>query len=418
MTVSIEKLVHGGSGLGRVDGRVWLVPFTAPGDVVEARPIREKPGLVEGELVRVVEPGAGRVKPRCAVFGRCGGCQVQHLAYDRQVAVKSEVLVETLQRLGKIEPPAPEVVTGEPWGYRARVELHGERGHVGFFARASHDVVEVDGCPIARPEVSRLLRVVRETAMDVRVAHNCDLELVWDGGHGVVAVIRADEGADRLADRLARLPAFSGVVSGRLTGPARWRVLRSTHISWKTRGVAGSKARIVADARGFSQANAALNAGLAGAVADLARCAAGQRVLELYAGAGNLTVPLLASGADVTAVEVNPAASADARTNAKANKLPEPTIVAAPSAQAVEDFAAAGVRFDVVVADPPRTGLEPGLDLARLSPARIVLVSCEPAALARDVKKLVAAGYRLDRLVLVDMFPQTAHIESVALLRL
>lgn len=423
MEVLIERLVHRGMGLGRVDGRAWMIPLTAPGDRVEADPVRQHPGHVEGRLRAVLDPGPDRVAPPCPVYGRCGGCQLQHLDPARQPDLKAAVLRDVLTRLGKVELPDVEVRSGDPWAYRCRVELHGgptPRGVVlGFHGRGSHDVVEPPACPIARPEVSRLLPVLRQALRDLRPAGPVEVEPVCGDDGGVVVVARgAFRDAGAAAKALAGLPGVSGAHVQRRPGPPRWTSAGTGTVPFPTADGRGGRTSLAVDPRGFTQANLALNPVLADTVLELAAVTAGTRVLELFAGAGNLTVPLAGAGAVVAAVEVNGEALQQAGAALAARGLS-----ATLQAGRVERIAAgvmAGARAgagvpEVLVADPPRTGMgvEAARALADLPARRAVIVSCDPATLARDLQPFREAGWRLDRVVMIDLFPQTFHLETV-----
>src|SRR5690348_148946 len=153
--VTVEKLVYGGEGLGRVDGRVVLAPFVLPGERIRAQPEREKPGLVRARVLEVLQPAPERVAPLCPYFGRCGGCHYQHAPYELQLAAKLEILREELRRVGKIEPPADiAVIAREPWGYRNRVQLHIEGGRLGYWEARSHKLCPIDQCPVSSPRLN------------------------------------------------------------------------------------------------------------------------------------------------------------------------------------------------------------------------------------------------------------------------
>jgi len=406
--VRIEKLVHRGLGLGRgPDGMVWLVPFTAPLDLVEAAPTARHGHMIEGRVVRLLEEGEGRVVPRCEAFGRCGGCHLQHLSYERQLALKVAVLEETLARAGLEDLPRPEVIALEPWGWRRRIEMHWRDGRFGYFAQKSHEVVEVAECPIASPRLSALIPALRE-AVSRASPGPCKVEAVLSDDASIVLVARcARPDAARLSVALGDVPLVAGVVAcGRWGAQVRGRSV----VAWPTaRGQDSLPRRIAVDARGFSQANAALNVLFVEKVMELARPGPTKRFLELYAGAGNITVPIASAGAHVTAVEVNRAALALAE-EACGDRVRG---VAGEAEAVVQALVRAGESFDCVVADPPRTGL--GHAVAEVLPRlakEVVLCSCDPATLGRDAR-IMSRDLRVERLVLADMFPETYHIESV-----
>ena len=384
-----ESLAFGGDAVARdADGRVVLVPLVAPGDLALVKLTEEKKGFARGELVRVLEPGPARVVPPCPLFGRCGGCQWQHVDYPAQVAAKGEVVARALRaevaRGAVLEPP---LAAPAPYGYRRRARLAVRPGGVmGFRARRSHEVVDVAACPALEPVLERALAALR-AGLGPLLARACTLHLGLeaDGVHAALDV--PAEGARAAAEALVAAGALAGVAfSDGLVG---------------SRGAADE----------FAQAQEAQNQVLCARVAEWAR-PAGARVLELYAGAGNLTEALLAAGAaEVLAVEE--AGPAVERARARLGAAP----VRFETARA-EDAAARAGDFDVVVLDPPRTG---ALEVARAltdvaGPARIVYVSCDPMTLARDIAVLTAGAWRLERAQAIDMMPQTFHVETVALL--
>lgn len=417
MEAVIERLVHRGPGLARVDGRVCLVPGTVPGDRVRLRVVRERPGLIEAEVEALLAAGPDRVAPRCPVFGRCGGCQWQHVDADRQPALKAEILVDTVRRLGRLDLPAPRVVAGAPWGWRGRIALHASAtGALGFFAAGSRQIVPCDACPIAMPALSALIAPLRAAAEACPPGGPATIEpVVGDDGAIAVVVRGPGRGIAALARRIAGLPGVAGVVAGH-DGPhgTRWTTTGRARVRWTVPGPEGRALALDLDPRGFSQANPGLNGALVSAAIAGLDAPPGARVLELYAGAGNLTLPMIARGLSVTAIEVNGPALADGR--AAARRLGGDARFLAGR---VEDVvrSLAGSRFDAVVADPPRTGLGPAAAaIAALAPARVVLVSCEPSTLARDLRVLADAGFAVRDAVLVDMFPQTWHVETVVTL--
>ncbi|MBL6975633.1 MAG: class I SAM-dependent RNA methyltransferase [Deltaproteobacteria bacterium] len=419
-SLAIEKLVHRGFGLGRHESRVWLVPFTLPGDVVTAGMVRDRGGHVEGEVRKVLEEGPGRTTPPCPWYGRCGGCHLQHADYDTQVRLKIDVLQETLKRTGGVQAPDPEIVTGEPWAWRSRAQFHVSGTTLGFYARGSRRIVEVEECPLVVPGLSALIPVVRKALGDFRFQGTWDLELVDGGSKGVVAVARGDGRKIRnLADGLVGLSGIEGSLAGiRAKRGYRWTQRGLTAVSRTTVDGRGKPASLESNARCFSQANGSLNLIFARTVMDFAGPVEGRRVLELYAGAGNLTYPLALSGADVMAVETDTRSIAAAAQAVRKNRNLKVRTVAGRSEDAVARAVESGQQYDLVVADPPRAGMKRLLkDLVRLGPRRLVLCSCEPSSLARDLAQLTLAGYRIDRLALVDMFPQTYHMETVVSLR-
>jgi 23S rRNA (uracil1939-C5)-methyltransferase len=392
--LTIESLAFGGDGVGRApDGRVVFVPGTAPGDEIEATIDEEKKGFVRASLARIVRPSDARVEPPCPIFRDrdCGGCQWQHVSIEAQRAAKEEIVRRALRHVAVARGIAPIATPSPPLGWRRRARFRWRRvgGElvVGYAARRSHRLVDVPTCPQLEPPLDRALA-------DLRAAHAASL-----AGSGEIHMLLSPRG-----DVHTVVTPTSG---------AR-QVLGPSEID-----LADDGAPFLAAADVFAQVSAPGNVLLRSLVLGGAGDLSGRRVLELHAGSGNFTRDLLAADA-VVAVEEHPAAAALAARNLAARKGGDRvSFVQDAAASAVDAFVARGDRFDVVIVDPPRTGLEPGLPdgIRALAPSRIVYVSCDPNTLARDLLSLTAAGgYGVEAVFPTDLMPQTFHIEVVAYL--
>jgi 23S rRNA (uracil1939-C5)-methyltransferase len=389
--VSIEKWVYGGAGLARIDGRIVLVPFTLPGETARI----EDSGGVHAKLLDVLEPAPERVSAPCPIFGRCGGCYYQHAPYEFQLARKTEILREQLRRVGKIEYPGEiGIVSGPPFGYRNRVQLHIDRGRIGYLAAGSHELVAVEGeCPISSPRINQAIAAVRGRLNDPRFPRFVrSLELFTNETDLQLNVLESDRPVAR--------PFFDQFES-------------SVTIDYPT-----SFGMFRVSPRSFFQVNRFLTerlveTALSGVHGDLAG-AGGNTALDLYAGVGLFAIPMARQFGSVVAVEGGASAARDLEFNAAragAN-------VRVQHAR-VEDFLGAlDATPEFVLADPPRAGLGKSVvqELLRLRPPRVTIVSCDPATLARDLATLSA--YTIERLTLVDLFPQTYHLEAVVELKL
>ena len=351
-TVTIEKLVYGGEGLTRVAGRVVLTPFVLPGERVQV----ERTDNVHARLVHVDEASPARVDPPCPYFGECGGCDYQHAPYAYQLEQKVAILHEVMQRIGKF--PAPEqieVISGPEWEYRNRVQLHHNNGRIGYLAARSHRLVDITHCPISSPRINQEIAKLR---------------------------------AQRLPRSVRTIEVFTNETD---TG-----LLDYSAAGYSFRVSPGS----------FFQVNRFLVDALVNAVVTGASSA-----LDLYAGVGLFTIPLGACCDRVTAVESGASAAADLRFNASRAEVPVEVVQSD-----VDDYMASlETAPELLVADPPRAGLGKVVTqhIVRLKPPRVHVVACDPATLARDLAVLLASGYRIDRMLLVDLFPQTYHMETV-----
>ena len=414
-TLRVEKLVYGGDGLGYHQGRPVFVPFVLPGELVEVFPTQESRKLIRGLPGDLKEPAADRIEPACPYFARCGGCHHQNLEYDKQIALKSEILRETLRRLGKIEwRDEITVHSADPWHYRNRVQLKlaphpaiPDSLQLGYHRAGSNALLAVEECPISSPKLNQLIaalnRLSRERALP-RSLRGVEA-YVDDRDHTFWLTLRAPQmDFDHAALLEALRTALDGLLSVVFHETSTDR--RATDgLGWIYTNVGPHRLRVSHGS--FFQSNRFLLPRLLERVTD---GLSGAVALDLYAGVGTFTRALTEKFARVVAVESNSAAAADLAANVADLEGVESRNVA------VEFFLRhSPERCDAVVVDPPRGGLERGAAeaLAELAPPRIIYLSCDPATLARDLARL-APRYRLASLELIDLFPQTFHIEALA----
>jgi len=386
--VTVEKLVYGGEGLARLDGRVVFTPFVLPGERIRAEARQEKPGLVRAQAVEVLAPAPERVAAPCPYFARCGGCHYQHAPYEYQLQVKRAILVEELRRLGKIEPPAEiDIVAAEPWGYRNRAQLHVENGRLGYREARSHRLCPVDHCPISSPAVNDAIRTLVSMQRDGRWPRFVrSLEVFSDERELQLNVLETDRPvARRFFDWAAEL--LPGMVTGALDYEGRFRVSSNS----------------------FFQVNRFLHDRLVAAAIDGVQ---GDTALDLYAGVGLFSLPLAGEFRRVTAIESGGGAVRDLQFNAERAGL---TNLKSEQKTAEEYLAALNKTPEFVLVDPPRSGLGKVVveRLLKLRPPRLAIVACDPSTLARDLQALVGGGYGFEKMTLVDLFPQTFHMETV-----
>jgi 23S rRNA (uracil1939-C5)-methyltransferase len=381
-TLTIEKLVYGGDGLARLDGRVVFTPYVLPGEIVRAQVSRAKNDLLRGRLLDVEAPAATRVEPQCPYYGRCGGCHYQHAGYDFQVEQKRSILREMLRRVGKIDFEGEiDLVAAEPWKYRNRVQLHIHDGQVGYFEAASHRLCPIDACPIASPKLNETIATLaRELRHPPRFSANVELFT---------------------RERDVQLSVQDPV-------PATARKMLETLGSPNPIEYGGFRV----SRNSFFQVNRFLVEPL---VSTVTKGLAGDVAVDLYAGVGLFALELARSFGQVTAVESSWSAFHDLEWNAQ-----RAGAGVTPVHQTTEEFLAALEQPpDMILADPPRTGLGKPVvsELLRLRSETIVIVSCDPATLARDLREVLHA-YSIAHITLVDLFPQTYHIETVVRLKL
>jgi 23S rRNA (uracil1939-C5)-methyltransferase len=433
MKLQIEKAVYGGAGLahqteGEGAGKAVFVPFTLPGEIVEARLLEQKNAFGEASLLQVLTASEDRIPPRCAHFGQCGGCHYQHAAYPAQVQMKVAILRETLERARLTALPAIQTHTGEPWAYRNRTRLRiaelEETLRVGYNRRGSNEFLAIHECPISAPLVWRaaeaLLLIAAENSTPARLLRAAvEVEFFTTGDEEklqmMLFVQRAQAGFAALCERLQEfVPELAGADVSLLPSSESQRRTRKprTLEIWGADGlnypVAGEGYWV--SRGGFFQINRFLvdelvrivTAGRQGAVA-----------WDLYAGVGLFSRALARAFQQVVAVE------AAANDLSRSFKGPGKRAVDATTAEFLRNAVVQRQRPELIVVDPPRAGVgaEVCALLARISSPEIVYVSCDPVTLARDLKLLVAAGYSIAEIHMVDMFPQTFHLETVMILR-
>jgi 23S rRNA (uracil1939-C5)-methyltransferase len=416
--VRTRGMSYGPHAVGHADGKVIFVRGAAPDEEVDVIVRETRPRYSFADLQEVVVPSPARRAAPCRYLPECGGCPWQHLDYAAQLASKREAVQEQLRRIAGLDVSVePIIASPQQLGYRHRLKLRVQHGRVGFLHAASHDVVPITHCLLALPSVDAAIvhaeALVRALRTNVR-----RIEIVDRGedDDGVVIVgeaegewSRADEST--CAQWLRATPAVHGLV---LTGRGWRRKWGDDHVIIHPQ----TDLALTLRAGSFTQVNPAANHLLVETVLGYATIGPETRVLDLYAGVGNFSIPCARRGARVHAVEQQRAAAEDGRTNAAALGLSRCEFRAETAQRAVGALASSGAAFDVVVLDPPRSGAADVVPaLLQLGAPRIVYVSCNPSSLARDLK-LLSARYRIDAVQPIDMFPHSYHVEIVAAVKL
>jgi 23S rRNA (uracil1939-C5)-methyltransferase len=413
-----------------------MIRHALPGETVDVRVERETPSYVEGIATRVHAPHPGRIEPPCPYYGRCGGCDLQHGDYPSQLAVKREIIGDLLQRHAEPAVRRAIAVLAEPlpsplaFGYRQRIRLQiDERGRPGFRRFHSHEVVPITHCLIARDDVNLTLAALGSHPASPRLLEQtAELEIMADpdsGGTVCIFILKRrprprdfDQAAQLYRDLAAIDRIFFHGDDFPLTPTAgndreTSRLLSVTYPEEK-----GRPAMTLSwEASGFSQVNLQQNRRLIATVCSFAAVGMEDTVLDLFCGMGNFSVPLAMSCRRLLGIEGQGSAIRSARANAARAGLTNTEFRQSPIHAACDRLVAEGTVFDCVIIDPPRQGA-PGLScqLAAITCRRLVYISCDPATLCRDLGELTIAGFAIRRLQPVDMFPQTHHIETVALL--
>lgn len=456
MKLRIEKAVYGGNGLARIPesegalaDKAIFVPLTLPNELIEAHAVADKRSFVEGALDTVLEASPGRIAPGCPYFPVCGGCQYQHANYAMQTEIKLDVLRETLVRAHVAAPEQIELLAGEPWEYRNRIRLHvcyQPQFKLCYRQGGSSRDLPVEQCPIAAPLLQRALRMLVDAALRLQLPRGLleQAEFFCDGEERALVVSLWAAGKDSNAAMIKTatawlskmaaavmetLPECRGVAlfaseqvgdrrCGRDRSGTQGRGSLLASVGDTTLRYAIGDLSFQVSAGSFFQVNRFL-------VPEMLQLVAGGRsgrlAWDLYAGVGLFALTLGGSFEQVVAVEGSPSSSRDLRQNLAGVRH---RIAASSTLQFLEaetrhkTFGRPALAPELIVADPPRSGLgKPVCELlAHVRSREIIYVSCDPATLARDLQALLLSGYRLARLTLVDLFPQTFHLETVAVL--
>lgn len=420
---TVSALAHDGRGIARIDGKAVFVPGALPGETVELRRRVRKASFDEAELIAVIEASAERVEPRCSAFGVCGGCSMQHASGALQRAAKQAALLDELERIGKVAPD--EVLTplaGPAFAYRRRARLgvkyvaKKDRVLVGFRERAAPYIADVGACEVLAAPVGRLLPALGALIYGLSVRDQVPQIEVAIGDEATALVFRHLAPLSE-ADR-ERLAAFSRehavdvwLQPGGLSTVAP--LTQPRRLSYR---LADSGVELDFEPLDFIQVNGELNARMIEHALGWLAAGPGDSVLDLYCGLGNFTLPIARRAGTVHGVEGEAALIERARANAARNGLANAAFSVADLGQDCGGLPFAKARYQRVLLDPPRVGAREMLPLiAAQAPARVVYISCHPGSLARDAGLLVQQhGFRLRAAGIMDMFPQTAHVESIA----
>ncbi len=457
MILAIEKLIYGGDGLARLPadpdrsddrsrGKAVFIPFVLGGEKIDASVIENKPGYARARVNEIVESSSYRVSPACPYFSRCGGCHYQHASYEHQIEIKKEILCENFRRIAKLELPC-EIKThpSPPWNYRNRsrlqIQAHPEFA-AGYFKLASHELLPIEECPISSPLINQAIRELWRSGSAGKVADGIrEIEFFANGDDTKLLVElscapHAKRGAVRAwaEEFSASTPQIVGATAFRQNENREHETLISVGASELAYQTGHTSFRVSAGS--FFQTNRFLTEELVDIVTS---GRSGDLALDLYAGVGLFSTALACNFRHVISVESSQTAAADLAHNLPINGeairfaaeqyLEAGTSRAGaghwPAMSQAEFETGRGKKGklpqkyfhtpDLIVVDPPRSGLGDRVarSLANSNAPRVTYVSCDPATLARDLVPLLAAGYRIDEVHLVDLFPQTYHLEGV-----
>lgn len=418
--LQIERLAGDGRGIAFVEGRTWFVSGALAGESVEARVLGARGKVVDARLERVLQASPERREAPCQYYERCGGCNLQHLPHDGQLTLKQRMLAEQLQRVAGVQPEQwATPLVGPEFGYRRRARIavrwdpKARHLDVGFRAEASQDIVAIDECLVLVQPLQAIFRhlptVLRSLSKPQALGH---VELF----SGTAQAVLVRHVAPLPAEDLARLEAFCKQADAQLWlqgdgEPAPVEAGQTLGFALEPWGL-----ELAWRPGDFVQVNAQVNTLMIEQALAWLAPQPEDRMLDLFCGLGNFALPLARRAREVVAVEGVQAMVERAEANARSNNVHNARFFQADLSQPLAGAGWAAEGFSAVLLDPPRDGaFEVVQGIARLKAKRLVYVSCNPATLARDAQVLVGQGYRLTRAGILDMFPQTAHVEAMAL---
>ncbi|WCN37402.1 23S rRNA (uracil(1939)-C(5))-methyltransferase RlmD [Aneurinibacillus uraniidurans] len=438
--VTIKRIGINGEGIGYYKKKAVFVPGVLPDEVVEVRITKDGPSFAEGRVKKIKQVSAQRQKPSCSVYEECGGCQMQHISYEAQLKAKEEIVRGAFARYMGTDQISLRPILGmdEPWSYRNKAQLQVgiQDGRIvtGLYSPASHSLVDISGCPVQHPATNEMVQAARDVLEKLHIAPYNEKKRT-----GIVRTVVARAGFATGEQQLIFVTATKELPRKKeLVAELRMRLPKLTSVSHninlkKTSLIFGDVTvplwgepyikEMLGDLtyalspRAFFQLNPAQTIKLYKAAAEAAALTGNERVVDAYCGVGTIALWLARDAKDVRGIEIIPEAIEDAKQNAILNGTTNATFYVGRAEELLPQWVKQGERPDVVVVDPPRTGCDRALldAILRAKPERMVYVSCNPSTLAKDAAYL-AKGYRMEWVQPVDMFPNTAHVESVCLL--
>lgn len=435
-TLHIDSYTAQGFGVARLDGRVVFIPGTIRGEDWKVQLLKVQKNIAWGRGVELLTPSPQRLEPDCPISGKCGGCQYRHMTYEEELSAKWDRVNDALRRLGGLDLELPPVLGAEdPLRYRNKVQLpvaQGKHGlSIGYFRPRSHDVLDVEDCPLQPMAVTRLRGAFKAwmeqwsvPAYDESTCQGLIRHLYVrtnQAGQALCCVVANGKKLPQVPELVEALckaePGLVGLVlninqkdTNVILGP-EYRTLWGQDFLEET--LCGMTFRLSVPS--FFQINWAQTQRLYAQAVDFAALTGQETVLDLYCGIGTISLALAQKAGQVIGAEIVPQAIEDAKANAARNKVGNTRFFCGDAGAVAARLAQEGVRPQVICVDPPRKGLAPEVPaiLASMAPERIVYVSCDPATLARDAKRLEELGYRAVKVQAVDLFPRTAHVETV-----
>jgi len=437
--ITIQGMGNNGEGVGRYEDFTVFIPFTLPGEVIKTKITQYKKNYAVGRIIEIIEAAPNRVVPKCDVYGTCGGCQLQHVSYEGQLALKTQKVRDIIARIAKMDPVMVEATLGakQPWNYRNKMQMPvagtAENLKMGFYAMGSHDIVENFHCHIQMDLNNKLASVCYDIMTELHIAPYDELT-----GEGVVRhiigrvaptgimviIVTAVKNLPQQETWVARIretiPEVTSIVAN--YNPKNTNVImgRECNVLWGASYIVDTIEDLTfrLSPHSFFQVNPVQTSVLYGKALEFADLTGGETVVDAYCGTGTISLFMAHNAKKVIGIEIVEPAIIDARNNAKSNGFTNTEFIVADAAKAMPALYNKGVRVDVIVFDPIRAGCKEEVlrAAASMQPKRMVYVSCNPASMARDIAILDTLGYKTVKVQPVDMFPMTAHVETVTLL--
>ena len=439
--VIFEDLTHDGAGVAKVEGYPLFVPNGLPGEKAKIKVTKVNKGYGFGRLMEITEASPYRVEPECSIYKECGGCQLQHMSYEGQLKAKEKQVIDVLERIGKLENVKVHPVLGmeNPWRYRnkAQVPIGEHEGGLigGFYQRRSHQIIDMKACIIQQEQNDEVVKTVKEIcningvrAYDEQ-KHKGELRHIMaryglkSGEVMVVLVTRTNEltGKKKIIEEIVKtIPGVKSIVQNINTKKTNVIFGDETKVLWGEEVIYDSigDIKFAISARSFYQVNPEQTKVLYDKALEYADLTGEENVIDAYCGIGTISLFLAQKARKVYGVEIVPEAIEDAKKNAELNEISNVEFAVGEAETVIPEWYENGVVADVLVVDPPRKGCDEKLlqTIINMKPEKVVYVSCNPATLARDLRVLEDGGYRTVEVQPVDMFPQTIHVECVALI--
>lgn len=438
---SFIDLTHDGKGVAKVDGYPLFVKHGLPGEKAQIKVTKVNKGYGFGEIIRFYETSPERVEPPCPIYGDCGGCQLQHLSYERQLQAKEKQVRDVLQRIGKLEDVQVHPVLGmeDPWRYRnkSQIPFGARNGRLigGFFRPRTHEIIEMESCIIQAEKNDEVYQKAREICEKYGIkpydekSHTGILRHLMvrygreTGETMIVLVTRTKDIPYRKKIVQELVSSIDGVTSiVQNINPERTNVILGdeTRVLWGKEAIRDriGEVEFEISARSFYQVNPIQTKVLYDKAVEYAGLTGSETVMDAYCGIGTISLFLARHAKKVYGVEIVEEAIEDAKYNAKINGIENVEFAVGKAEEVIPRWYEEGIEADVLVVDPPRKGCDPALleTIIKMKPKKVVYVSCNPATLARDLRILEDGNYKTIEVQPVDMFPQTVHVETVCLM--